>query len=365
MEFDINLILVPVMLILLVIWLVDMFFLRAHKAYAQSQKRIKQTQDELEKTKAAFVDTMQAHHISESIHTYHPNNAPEAVVKAYQNYHAARHENAKAQTSIVQKPAAPIGWAYEFLPVLVFLVVARAFIIEPFNIPSSSMAPTLYTGDYIIVNKFAYGLRLPITHQKVLNTGTPQHGDVVVFRYPNYEKSYYIKRVIGLPGDTVRYEYGKLFVNNTPINTTDSHYHMADDLVDTLLPKMIGTQVLSDAERAQYGRAEEQMAHYRTETHGSHTYNIRDLDVPVTGNITAQFLQAQSGELESSNGQVWQISVPDGQYFVMGDNRERSEDSRFWGFVDTKHLAGRASYIWMHKPEGFALPSFSRAGKID
>ena len=112
-----------------------------------------------------------------------------------------------------------VRWAYDFFPVLAVVLIVRSFLIEPFNIPSSSMVPTLYTGDFIAVNKYAYGVRLPLTYNKVLDTGAPEHGDVAVFRYPENPSIYYIKRVIGLPGDTVSYNQGTLAINDTPVPT--------------------------------------------------------------------------------------------------------------------------------------------------
>ena len=117
------------------------------------------------------------------------------------------------------KESLPVRWAYDFFPVLAVVLIVRSFLIEPFNIPSSSMVPTLYTGDFIAVNKYAYGVRLPLTYNKVLDTGSPEHGDVMVFRYPENPSIYYIKRVIGLPGDTVSYDQGQISINGVPVVT--------------------------------------------------------------------------------------------------------------------------------------------------
>ena len=113
------------------------------------------------------------------------------------------------QSKGLEKSTAPVRWAYDFFPILAIVLVVRSFLIEPFNIPSSSMVPTLYTGDFIAVNKYAYGIRLPLVNTKVLDLGAPQHGDVVVFRYPENPKIYYIKRVIGVGGDTVSFNKGQ------------------------------------------------------------------------------------------------------------------------------------------------------------
>ncbi|UNU74157.1 signal peptidase I [Moraxella nasovis] len=292
MEFDVNLILVPVTLLFLAVWLIDKF-------------KLKQTK----------------------------------------------------RTTLVR-------WSYEYLPILAFLVVVRSFIVEPFNIPSSSMVPTLYTGDFIAVNKSAYGVRLPLIHTKVLNTGEPERGDVVVFRYPEVPSRYYIKRMIGLPGDIIAFDNGVLSVNGEKVTTVSAMYDMQDRFVDTMMPTQIGTQVLSDEERANFGRQEESYARYYQETQGNHQHLVRyvgDLNASQAGD----FLNQVSPEVATSGGTKWHVTVPDGQYFVMGDNRDRSEDSRFWGFVPEKNLAGKATYIWMHKEPGLNLPSFERNGKIN
>ena len=258
-----------------------------------------------------------------------------------------------------------VRWAYDFFPVLAVVLVVRSFLIEPFNIPSSSMVPTLYTGDFIAVNKYAYGVRLPLTYNKVLDTGEPEHGDVAVFRYPENPSIYYIKHVIGLPGDTVSYDNGTLAINDVPVKTKPVSFTANTDLTSQLyLPGQIAPgQILTEESAAAMGQQEEREAQYFAETQGDTTHLVRYL-TDMNSAQYAPFLQQQAPEVVSSEGTQWRIQVPEGQYFVMGDNRDRSADGRFWGFVPEQNLAGKAVYIWMHKPPGLNLPTFARNGTI-
>jgi len=259
-----------------------------------------------------------------------------------------------------------VRWAYDFFPVLAVVLVVRSFLIEPFNIPSSSMVPTLYTGDFIAVNKYAYGVRLPLTYNKVVDTGEPEHGDVVVFRYPENPSIYYIKRLIGLPGDTVSYSQGTISINDVPVDTRPIDFDANAELTSQLyLPGQMGPgQVLTEESAAAMGQQEEDAAKYFQETQGENQHLVRYLDGMNSAQY-APFLQQQSPEVVDSEGTEWRIEVPEGQYFVMGDNRDRSADGRFWGFVPDENLAGKAVYIWMHKPPGLNLPTFERNGTID
>ena len=246
-----------------------------------------------------------------------------------------------------------ITWAYDFWPVLAVVLILRSFLYEPFNIPSDSMVPTLETGDFILVNKFDYGIRLPLVNQKVINVGEPERGDVIVFRYPLQPSISYIKRVVGLPGDQVAYHDGKLFINGQAVATTVTQFKRDKDQLSSF------------------------EAQYTTETLGTHKHLVRHLDgrdplveqynyamsanqasaIPFVANVNKTFVQ--------NDGKAWSVTVPQGHYFAMGDNRDESADSRFWGFVPEENLTGRAFYIWMHKEPGLHLPSFSRNGKID
>ncbi|MFO8143010.1 MAG: signal peptidase I [Marinobacter sp.] len=202
-----------------------------------------------------------------------------------------------------------------FFPVLAIVLVLRSFLIEPFQIPSGSMLPTLEVGDFILVNKYAYGLRLPVVGTKILSVGDPERGDVMVFRYPEDGKTNYIKRVMGLPGDRIRYRNKQLFINDQPVPR---------EFVARLPPMERWREQVSDVEH----------------------------DIYLT-------LGRVSGPGEGE----W--VVPEGHYFMMGDNRDNSNDSRFWGTVSDDLVVGKAFAIWMHWQSLTSLPSFDRVGGID
>ncbi len=362
MDFDINLILVPVTLVFLLIWLVDKFVLKQHRAVKSYHTDIKQAEDAHEKQRMRMNAALASHQITANAEAYIPNETtPAAVQSAHQDFVASRVRLASLKGNPPSESTL-VRWAYEFLPVLAVIVIVRSFIVEPFNIPSSSMVPTLYTGDFIAVNKSAYGLRLPITHTKILDTGSPERGDVAVFRYPVNDKVYFIKRVIGLPGDTVSFDKGVLSINGERVNTTPAQYDMPQPLVDQMYPSVINQQPISDTDRAALGREEERYARYQTEQLGEHTYLARY--VGEQGIHPDEALVLQSPET-SVGGSQWRVTVPEGHYFVLGDNRDRSQDGRFWGFVPEANLSGKATYIWMHKEPGLNLPTFSRNGAID
>lgn len=270
------------------------------------------------------------------------------------------------QSKGLEKSTAPVRWAYDFFPILAIVLVVRSFLIEPFNIPSSSMVPTLYTGDFIAVNKYAYGIRLPLVNTKVLDLGAPQHGDVVVFRFPLNPKQYYIKRVIGVGGDTVSFNNGQLSVNGKAIPTTPANFTPDPKMTAQLYPpgKTETGEVVTAEQAAQLGNQEEQTAQYVQESPSSnHQHLVRYLGDKNWFQY-ASFLQQASPQLMASQGQQWQLTVPKGHYFVMGDNRDRSADGRFWGFVPDENLAGKAVYVWTHKASGLSLPTFNRNGAI-
>ena len=270
------------------------------------------------------------------------------------------------QSKGLEKSTAPVRWAYDFFPILAIVLVVRSFLIEPFNIPSSSMVPTLYTGDFIAVNKYAYGIRLPLVNTKVLDLGAPQHGDVVVFRFPLNPKQYYIKRVIGVGGDTVSFNNGQLSVNGKAIATTPANFTPDPKMTAQLYPpgKTETGELVTAEQAAQLGNQEELSAKYVQESPSSnHQHLVRYLG-DKNWYQYASFLQQASPQLMASQGQQWQLTVPKGHYFVMGDNRDRSADGRFWGFVPDKNLAGKAVYVWTHKASGLSLPTFNRNGAI-
>ena len=206
-----------------------------------------------------------------------------------------------------------IEYSRSFFPVLLFVLIIRSFIFEPFRIPSGSMMPTLVQGDYIFVKKFQYGLRLPVLETKIIETGEPKRGDVVVFRLPSDTSINYIKRVVGLPGDQIEYRRHRLFVNGELVETTRDD----EQPLDGNVPRFVET--LDEREHA--------------------------------------ILLEKTGNRPGDGG----YTVPDGHYFMMGDNRDRSKDSRFIGPIPESHLVGEAVRIWMHM-DGFEWPDWDRIG---
>ena len=200
-----------------------------------------------------------------------------------------------------------VEYARSFFPIVLLVLVVRSFLIEPFRIPSASMTPTLLVGDFIFVNKYSYGLRLPVAHTKVLDLGSPERGDVVVFRLPSDPSVNYIKRVVGLPGDLVEYRDKQIFVNGEPV------------------PIRLESDYLGPAYKPHYtgGRlAWEQL--------GDNEHRVLLLSAGL--------------------GREGRYEVPDNHYFMMGDNRDDSRDSRFpaVGFVPEENLVGKAVRIWMN-----------------
>lgn len=197
-----------------------------------------------------------------------------------------------------------VEYARAFFPVILVVFVLRSFIVEPFRIPSGSMLPSLHVGDFILVSKFAYGVRLPVVNKKVLDTGLPHRGDVVVFRFPRDESINYIKRVIGLPGDRIVYEGKKLYINGQ------------------LMPQ-------------------QEDGAYTVQQDGESMYEASRYTEKLDG-VTHDILLSPPADY----GPTPPFVVPVGQYFVMGDNRDHSNDSRYWGFVPEENLVGKAFFIW-------------------
>jgi len=214
-----------------------------------------------------------------------------------------------------------VEYARSFFPVLAIVLVLRSFLAEPYQIPSESMVPTLEVGDFILVNKYAYGLRLPVLGTKILDVGEPRRGDVMVF-IPPHDPRYFIKRVIGVPGDVVRYENHALYINGERAD-----YELVSTF-EVYLPSLNAALPVR-----------EYLETFSGDTHRVYRYPVRE----------------PSGEWE----------VPPGAYFMMGDNRGRSEDSRVWGFASEDQIVGKAVAIWMHKQPGLSLPTFSRNRWLD
>jgi len=209
-----------------------------------------------------------------------------------------------------------VEYARFLFPVFLVVLVIRGFIVEPFKIPSGSMLPTLEVGDFILVNKFSYGIRSPIGYSKLIDLGAPKRGDVIVFRYPEDPSIDYIKRVIGLPGDRITYKGHKLYVNG----------------------EYIKTDLVSDYEK-------DRNFFYLVE-------NLPTISHHILINKGGTFIP-----------EVEDLSVPADKYFVMGDNRDNSRDSRYWGFVPDSYLKGRAFFIWFSWASGFDF-KWSRIGTI-
>lgn len=211
-----------------------------------------------------------------------------------------------------------VEYARAFFPVILVVFVLRSFIVEPFRIPSGSMLPSLHIGDFILVNKFSYGIRLPVVNKKIIDTGSPHRGDVMVFRFPRDESINYIKRVVGLPGDRVVYEGKKLYING---------------------------QLMPQQEAGGYTVQQDGELMYEASRH------IEKLD-----DVTHDILLSPRPDY----GPTPPFVVPAGQYFVMGDNRDHSNDSRYWGFVPEENLVGRAFLIWFSWDSTGATPFWQR-----
>jgi len=235
-----------------------------------------------------------------------------------------------------------VEYPKSFFPVLLIVFLLRSFVAEPFKIPSSSMRPTLDVGDFILVNKFAYGLRLPILEQKIVPLGDPQRGDVVVFRYPLNPSQDFIKRVIGVPGDTVVYKDKKLTVKGVP-----------------LAQKSAGTY--SYLESLRFETMEQFSESVPTGSGTKEHLAAADPTLPAVSPGQVRAFAGRENCDYNSDGSGFACKVPAGQYFVMGDNRDRSDDSRYWGFVPDDHLRGRAFFIWFNWDDISGL-AFKRVG---
>ena len=223
-----------------------------------------------------------------------------------------------------------VEWTAGLFPVIVAIFLLRSFLCEPFKIPSGSMIPTLAVGDLILVNKFHYGVRLPVVNTKIVDNNPVARGDVVVFRYPADPRIDYIKRVVGLPGDTVEYRNKRLTING----------------------QAVPTEALPDF----YDEDSLRYAQQFSETLGAKPHRmLNDKGVPPF--IIGQMPHPHTSACEYSAEGV-RCTVPAGHYFVMGDNRDNSQDSRYWGFVPDANLVGRAFFVWMN------FGNFSRIGRF-
>jgi signal peptidase I len=237
----------------------------------------------------------------------------------------------KKRSASAPEPEA-VEYAKSFFPVILLVFLIRSFIAEPFKIPSGSMMPTLLAGDYILVNKFTYGLRVPIANNIFFEVNHPKHGDVFVFHYPPNPKVDYIKRVIGLPGDKIEYLDKKLTINGKPaVQNGEGDYEYQADGANIVVAK----------------RAVENL------DGKIHDILIEPDEPPVNIGSVEQF---PFHENCSYNESGFVCTVPAGNYLAMGDNRDNSRDSRYWGFVPENNLVGKAFFIW------FNFGEFGRIG---
>jgi signal peptidase I len=223
-----------------------------------------------------------------------------------------------------------VEYARSFFPIFLIVLLLRAFLVEPFRIPSGSMMPTLLVGDFILVNKFTYGIRVPVTKTKLVELGEPERGDIVVFRWPVNPRLDYIKRVVGLPGDRVRYKNKTLFINGEPARV---------NAVGPYQPEGSGMRAIGSVEgKEQLGGTE-------------HSVLVNPLAPDFSNGC--RFLQYR------------EVTVPEKHYLMVGDNRDDSNDGRCWGFVPEQNLVGKAFFVWMSwdwKRSGFI--ALDRIGSI-
>jgi signal peptidase I len=227
----------------------------------------------------------------------------------------------KRRTSDVPEPVV-VDMARAFFPVIVVVFMIRSFWVEPFKIPSGSMKPTLLVGDFILVNKYTYGIRLPVLNRKIVDINPIRRGDVVVFRYPSDPSVDYIKRVVGTPGDRVAYRNKRISINGEAVPVNPSGFYTDAELNYLRLPTF--TEKLGEK---------------------PHQMMVVPAQPPVDLAQVRQF--AHRGNCEY-NDDGFSCTVPEGHYFMMGDNRDQSSDSRYWGFVPDDHIKGRAFLVWMN-----------------
>ena len=217
-----------------------------------------------------------------------------------------------------------VEYSKAFFPVILAVFLLRAFIVEPFRIPSGSMLPSLFIGDFILVSKSSYGIKLPILKRQIAPVGLPDRGDVMVFRFPKNPKTNFIKRVIGTPGDIVSYHNKRLSINGNPLPLEE-------------------VELVNWQTEDQDGRVQTFLESVNEE---SHTIMI---------------------DSQRSSGSI-RVKVPEGHYFVMGDNRDHSNDSRYWGFVPEEFIVGKAFFIWFSWDSGgdgvLGKINWSRIGSV-
>jgi signal peptidase I len=225
----------------------------------------------------------------------------------------------RGELEAVLKEPTLVEYSKSFFPVILAVLLLRSFLVEPFRIPSGSMMPTLLVGDFILVNKYEYGIRLPVLNTKVVELGSPRRGDVVVFRFPKDPSIDYIKRVVGVPGDHVEYRNKTLYINGEKVAQIPAGSYIGTGSGLSMSGADVRREALGDVEH----------------------------DILVMMNM---------------RGVPADIVVPDGHYFVMGDNRDNSNDSRYWGFVPDENLVGKAFMIWMNWDSAAGGVAWDRIG---
>ncbi len=254
-----------------------------------------------------------------AVETLEATTAKRRQELAAMGIHQVDDQTSDARARLIMQPWW-LDWTAGLFPVIVVVFLLRSFLFEPFKIPSGSMIPTLLVNDLILVNKFHYGVRLPVLNIKVLDNHSPQRGDVMVFRYPPKPSLDYIKRVVGIPGDEVAYLNKKLTINGKPLPKTP----LAD---------------FFDEDALRYAKQFQ-------ETNNGRKYRLLNDDDRPAFIAGADDFPFKQNCRYSSEGVV--CRVPEGQYFMMGDNRDNSLDSRYWGFVPEKNIVGKAFFVWMN-----------------
>lgn len=293
MNIDYSLILVILVLISGLIWLIDALFF--------AKTRLQEFRSYLKENK-----------LKEEQITAYKNSEEE---KSVLNRKIIKHFD---KAFDIKKDPGLVEYSKSFFPILFVILVFRSFLFEPFKIPTGSMIPSLNVGDYIIVNKHSYGIRLPVIGTKVINVSDPQRGDVMVF-IPPHEDLYFVKRVIGMPGDHVRYEEKTLYING---------FEQAQEFIN-----------MTGDGRRPVNHFLEQLGEVEHDIYVS----------SLTRYTTSDYWMQPGGRV-----------VPEGYYFMMGDNRDNSDDSRRWGVVPEENIVGKAVAVWMNKEPGMNLPTFSQ-----
>ena len=243
----------------------------------------------------------------------------DAAVRTRRRRAAVPEADDSGEDAIAGHQSRIVEYSKSFFPVFLIVLVLRSFIVEPFRIPSNSMMPTLLTGDFILVNKFDYGIRLPVLDKKVVDVGFPERGDVVVFRYPEDPSTPFIKRVVGIPGDRIAYYDKVLYVNEEPMEQRPVGPYVGVGSGAIMTGASLRVEKFDDIE---------------------HQILVEPAAYSVQGTIV----------------------IPEGHYFVLGDNRDNSRDSRYWGTVSDDLLIGKAFRIWMNWDWGYGI-DWKRIGK--